>query len=50
MEEFITKKYEYAVSPVLEKALKREETANFEFLLITKHSVRTEVVLNATTR
>jgi PAS domain S-box-containing protein len=50
VEEFITKEYKYAVSTMLEKALKGEETANFEFPLITKHGVRIEVLLNATTR
>lgn len=50
VEEFITKEYKHAVSTVLEKALKGEETANFEFPLITKHGVRIEVLLNATTR
>jgi PAS domain S-box-containing protein len=48
--EFITKEYKYAVSTVLEKALRGEETANFEFPLITKQGVRIEVLLNATTR
>jgi PAS domain S-box-containing protein len=48
--EFITKEYEVAVSTVLEKALRGEETANFEFPLITKHGVQIEVLLNATTR
>ncbi|KAL7532463.1 LOW QUALITY PROTEIN: hypothetical protein ACHAXR_004642, partial [Thalassiosira sp. AJA248-18] len=48
--EFITTEYKEAVSTVLDKALKGEETANFEFPLITKHGVRIEVLLNATTR
>ncbi len=48
--EFITKEYKDAVSAVLDKALKGEETANFEFPLITKHGIRIEVLLNATTR
>ena len=48
--EFITKEYRTAVSAVLDKALKGEETANFEFPLITKNGVRIEVLLNATTR
>ena len=48
--EFITKEYKEAVSTVLDKALKGEETANFEFPLITKHGVRIAVLLNATTR
>jgi PAS domain S-box-containing protein len=50
VEEFITKEYKYAVSTVLGKALKGEETANFEFPLITKHGVQIEVLLNAMTR
>ncbi len=49
VDEFIAKEYKYAVSTVLEKALKEEETANFEFPLITKHGVWIEVLLNATT-
>jgi len=48
--EFITNEYKAAVSTVLDKALKGEETANFEFPLMTKHGVRIEVLLNATTR
>lgn len=48
--EFITKEYQDAVSAVLDKALHGEETANFEFPLITKQGVRIEVLLNATTR
>jgi hypothetical protein len=35
---------------VLVKALKGEETANFEFPLITNHSVWVEAVLNASAR
>jgi PAS domain S-box-containing protein len=50
VEEFITKEYKDAVRTVLDKALRGEETANFEFPLITKHGVRIEVLLNATTR
>ncbi len=48
VEEFITKDYKYAVSTMLEKALKGEETANYELSLITKHGVWIEVLLNAT--
>jgi len=48
--EFITKEYKDAVSAVLDKALKGQETANFEFPLITKHGVKIEVLLNATAR
>ncbi len=50
VEECITKAYKYAVSTMLEKALKGEETPNFEFPLITKHSVQIEVLLNVTMR
>ncbi len=38
------------MSTALEKALRGEETANFEFPLITKHGIQIEVLLNATTR
>ena len=50
VQEFITNEYKAAVSTVLKLALQGEETANFEFPLITKHGVRIEVLLNATTR
>jgi len=39
-----------SVQTVLDQALRGEETANFEFPLITKGGVRLEVLLNATTR
>jgi PAS domain-containing protein len=38
------------VQGVLDRALQGEETANFEFPLITKSDRRVEVLLNATTR
>ena len=50
VEEFITKDYQASVQTVLDKALDGEETANFEFPLMTKAGVRLEVLLNATTR
>lgn len=50
VQEFITKEYRAAVSTVLEKAMTGTETAIFEFPLITKHGIRIEVLLNATTR
>jgi PAS domain S-box-containing protein len=50
MEEFITKEYKYAVSTVPEKALKGEETANYEFPLIMKQGVWIEVLPYARTR
>ena len=36
VEEFITQDYKTAVQAVLDQALRGEETANFEFPLITK--------------
>ena len=48
--EFITDEFKTAVQAVLDQALHGEETANFEFPLITKHGVRLDVLLNATTR
>ena len=50
VEEFITKDYQASVQAVLDQALHGEETANFEFPLITKAGARIEVLLNATTR
>jgi PAS domain S-box-containing protein len=48
--EFITDDFKTAVQSVLDQALRGEETANFEFPLITKNGARIEVLLNATTR
>ena len=48
--EFITDEFKTAVQAVLDQALHGEETANFEFPLLTKHGVRLDVLLNATTR
>ena len=48
--EFITDEFKTAVQTVLDQALHGEETANFEFPLMTKAGVRLEVLLNATTR
>ena len=50
MNEFITDEFKTAVQAVLDQALHGEETANFEFPLMTKVGVRLEVLLNATTR
>ena len=50
VQEFITQDYQNSVQDVLQKALQGNETANFEFPLITKGGVRLEVLLNATTR
>ena len=50
VKEFITDEFKTAVQAVLDQALHGEETANFEFPLITKHGVRLDVLLNATTR
>ena len=40
----------FSVQTVLDQALRGEETANFEFPLITKGGARIEILLNATTR
>ncbi|KAJ0409112.1 hypothetical protein P43SY_002246 [Pythium insidiosum] len=50
VEKFITKDYKDAVGSVLSKALSGNETANFEFPLITKSGRRVEILLNATPR
>jgi PAS domain S-box-containing protein len=48
--DFITDGYKASVGEVLAKALKGEETANFEFPLFTKSGDRVDVLLNSTTR
>jgi PAS domain S-box-containing protein len=48
--EFITDEYKEPVGEVLEKALRGEETANYEFPLYTKAGHRLDVLLNSTTR
>ena len=48
--DFITDDYKASVGEVLAKALKGEETANFEFPLFTKSGDRVDVLLNSTTR
>ncbi|CAH0487064.1 unnamed protein product [Peronospora farinosa] len=48
--EFISEEYKVPVRCVLEKAFQGEETANFEFPLITKSGRRVEILLNATPR
>ena len=48
--EFITPEYRASVQAVLTKALRGDETANYEFPLFTKGGARVEVLLNATTR
>ena len=48
--EFITPEYRKSVQQVLDRALEGQETANFEFPLITKSGARVEVLLNASTR
>ena len=48
--EFITDDYKASVQGVFTKALNGEETANFEFPLVTKPGTRVQVLLNATTR
>ena len=44
------KLYNFSVQTVLDRALSGEETANFEFPLMTKAGARIEILLNATTR
>ena len=50
VKEFITDDFKVPVQTVLDQALGGEETANFEFPLITKGGARIEILLNATTR
>jgi PAS domain S-box-containing protein len=50
VQEFISPDYRTSVKEVLDRALRGEETANFEFPLFTKSQERVEVLLNATTR
>ena len=50
VQEFITDDFKVPVQTVLDQALRGEETANFEFPLITKGGARIEILLNATTR
>jgi signal transduction histidine kinase len=47
---FITDDYKASVKEVLDKALKGEETANFEFPLFTNSGDRVDVLLNSTSR
>ncbi len=49
VKEFITNEFKTAVQAVLDQALHREETANFEFPLMTKGGVHLDVLMNATT-
>ena len=46
----ITQEYRDSVGKVLSAALKGDQTANFEFPLITKDGRRLDILLNATTR
>ncbi|KAK3279432.1 hypothetical protein CYMTET_12687 [Cymbomonas tetramitiformis] len=50
VDEFITSEYKQAVREVLDRALRGQETANFEFPLFTKDGERVDVLLNATSR
>lgn len=50
VQEFITDDFKIAVQTVLDRALRGEETENFDFPLITKGGSRIEILLNATTR
>jgi len=47
---FITDDYKASVKGVLDKALKGEESANYEFPLFTKSGDRVDVLLNSTSR
>ncbi|GMG16051.1 unnamed protein product [Phytophthora fragariaefolia] len=50
VENFIPEDFREAVGKVLSQALEGQETANFEFPLITKDARRVEILLNATPR
>jgi PAS domain S-box-containing protein len=50
VEEFISAEYRESVNEVLQKALKGDETSNYEFPLYTKGNDLVMVLLNATTR
>ena len=50
VEQFITKDYQASVVAVIDRALRGDETANFEFPLMTKEGARIEILLNATAR
>ena len=50
VEEYITDDYKARVQEVFTKALAGEETANFEFPLVTKGGVVLQILLKATTR
>ncbi|MFT5851876.1 MAG: PAS domain S-box-containing protein [Colwellia sp.] len=50
VEEFIRADYSESVNDVLQKALKGENTSNYELLLYTKNNNLVTVLLNATTR
>jgi len=47
---FITDDYKASVEEVLDKALKGEESANYEFQLLNKSGDRIDVLLNSTSR
>ena len=48
--DFITEDFRASVQDVLDKALRGEETANFQLPLVTAHGTRVEILLNATSR
>ena len=50
LSEFISPDYRDSVHTVLKRALKGEETANYELPLYSKSGARVELLLNATTR
>ena len=48
--DFITEDFRASVQDVLDKALRGEETANFQLPMMTKGAYRVEILLNATSR
>ena len=50
VEEFITEDFRASVQEVLNKALRGDETANFQLPLVTAHGKRVDILLNATSR
>lgn len=50
VQEFITVEFSKSMQKVIDNALRGEETANFQVLLLTKQGTRVEILLNATSR
>ena len=50
IEDFITPDFRDSVRAVLDRALHGEETANYEFPIMTKDGARLDILMNATTR